>query len=74
MFGLFFKKQTPHPYVGKRIRCIEMVDETYPVPPDTEGTIYNVGFDVINVKWDNGRNIGIIVDMDRYEIIDNINE
>jgi hypothetical protein len=74
MFGLFFKKQTPHPYVGKRIRCIEMVDETYPVPPDTEGTIYNVGLDVINVQWDNGRNIGIIVDMDRYEIIDNINE
>ena len=74
MFGLFFKKQTPHPYVGKRIRCIEMVDETYPVPPDTEGTIYNVGFDVINVKWDNGRNIGLIMDMDRYEIIDNINE
>lgn len=74
MFGLFFKKQPPHPYVGKRIRCIEMVDETYPVPPDTEGTIYNVGLDVINVQWDNGRNIGIIVDMDRYEIIDNINE
>ena len=73
MFNLF-KKQTPHPYVGRRVRCI-LMDDIDPVPPMTEGTIYNVGLDVMNVKWDNGRNIGLVMDSnDKYELIDNLNE
>jgi hypothetical protein len=72
MFNLF-KTKTPHPFVGKRVKCIEMRDEYNPVPPNTEGTIYNVGLDVMNVQWDNGRNIGLIVDFDRYEFINTEN-
>lgn len=73
MFNLF-KKQTPHPYVGRKIKCIEMVDEPFPIPNGTIGEVYNVGFDVINVKWNNGRNIGLIVDLDKYEFINEENK
>ena len=61
-------------FLGKRVKLIEPMNDPFPIEVGSEGVVYNVGFDVINVKWDNGRNIGIIVDMDRYEIIDNINE
>jgi len=68
-----FLKTKPHPFVGRRIKCIFMDDE-HPVPPMTEGKVYHVGLDVINVKWDNGRNIGLIMDgNDKYEFIDEEN-
>ena len=57
--------------IGKRIKLIEMVDEPYPVEPNTMGTIYHVGGDIINVKWDNGRSLGVVVNLDNFEIIDN---
>ena len=68
-----FKKKEQHPYVGHRVKCIIMVDEPYPVPSETMGTIVHVGGDVINVKWDNGRNIGLIMGVDKYVIYDKEN-
>jgi len=69
-----FLKTKPHPFVGRRIKCIFMDDNDHPVPPMTEGKVYNVGLDVINVKWDNGQNIGLIMDSnDKYEFIDEEN-
>jgi hypothetical protein len=68
-----FLKTKPHPFVGRRIKCIFMDDE-HSVPPNTEGKVYHVGLDVINVQWDNGRNIGLIMDStDKYEFIDDEN-
>lgn len=55
--------------VGKRVRLIEMFDDPDPVTPGTEGTVYNVGADVINVEWDNGRMLGMIWELDRFEVI-----
>jgi RNase P/RNase MRP subunit p29 len=55
--------------IGKRVRLIKMVGDPYPVTPGTEGTVYNVGNNVINVKWDNGRTLGIIYGVDKFEII-----
>lgn len=55
--------------VGKRVRLIEMFEELNPVTPGTEGTVYNVGADVINVEWDNGRMLGMIWELDRFEVI-----
>ncbi len=55
--------------VGKRVRLIEMFEELDPVTPGTEGTVYNVGADVINVEWDNGRMLGMIWELDRFEVI-----
>lgn len=56
--------------IGTRIRLIKMgVDEKYPIESGTEGTIYHIGGDVINVKWDNGRSLGVCVGVDDYELI-----
>ena len=55
--------------VGKRVRLIEMFEELDPVTPGTEGTVYNVGADVINVEWDNGRMLGMIWELDQFEVI-----
>jgi hypothetical protein len=55
--------------VGKRIRLIEMFDDPFPITPDTEGVVTSVGADVISVKWDNGRSLGMIYDVDQFEII-----
>ena len=65
-----FKTSKPHPFVGRRIKCIEMKDEPHPIPSGTIGKVYNVGYDVMNVKWENGRNIGLIIDVDKYEFVD----
>ena len=46
-----------------------MVGDPNPIPNGTKGEIYHVGGDVINVQWENGRNIGLVVGVDKYEII-----
>jgi hypothetical protein len=56
--------------VGRRIKLVEMVDDPHPVEPGTEGTIYHVGGDVINVKWDNGRSLGVVMGHDLFDILD----
>ena len=59
-----------HYLIGKRIRIDEMVNEPYPVESGTMGTITNVGYDIINVNWDNGRSLGVVIGEDRYEIME----
>ena len=54
--------------VGKRITMVEMVDEVNPIQSGMKGIITHVGGGVINVRWDNGRNLGVIVGEDRYTI------
>lgn len=60
---------TIYDLVGKRVRLVEMFDDPYPIEPGTEGIVYAVGMDVINVKWDNGRNLGMVFNVDQFEII-----
>jgi hypothetical protein len=56
---------------GDRVRLIAMVDDPDPVPPGTEGTIDAVdGAGTRHVRWDNGREIGLIPDADQYELIE----
>ena len=50
-----------HYLIGKRITMIEMVDEHDPIENGMKGIITHVGFDVISVRWDNGRNLGVII-------------
>jgi hypothetical protein len=47
---------------------IEMVDEVNPIENGMEGVITHVGGGVINVRWDNGRNLGVIIGEDKYTI------
>ena len=55
--------------VGDKIRLIRMVNDSNPVPSGTEGTVYHVGGGVANVRWDNGRNIGVIIGEDKFSVI-----
>ena len=54
---------------GKRVRLTELMNDPFPIEVGSEGEVYNVGYDVVNVKWDNGRSIGLIIGEDKFEII-----
>jgi hypothetical protein len=55
--------------VGMRIRMLSMEDE-FPVDEGMEGTIYNIDdLGTLHVKWDDGRNIGIIPGIDEYQVL-----
>ena len=55
--------------VGMRIRMLSMEDE-FPVDEGMEGTIYNIDdLGTLHVKWDDGRNLGIIPGIDEYQVL-----
>jgi hypothetical protein len=55
--------------VGDRIRLIEMKNDPNPVESGTEGTVYHVGGGVINIEWDNGRDLGVVIGVDIFTSI-----
>ena len=55
---------------GKRVRLTEPMNDPFPIEVGSEGEVCNVGFDTINVKWDNGRTLGLIIGEDKFEVID----
>lgn len=61
-----------HELVGKRIRLTGPMNDPQAIEVGSEGTITNVGFDVINVKWDNGRRLGLIMGEDSYVVFEEI--
>ena len=56
--------------IGKRIKLITMFDDPHPIESGTMGTISHIGGDVMNVNWDNGRRLGVVIGVDKYEILD----
>ena len=55
---------------GKRIKMIFMDDEQA-IEPGTMGTVIKVdGIGQIQVKWDNGRTLSVIPEVDQFEIED----
>lgn len=61
------------PRVGERIVLVSM-DDPYSVKPGTTGTIISYpqtvfDTDQVNVKWDNGRGLALIIDVDEFEKI-----
>jgi hypothetical protein len=46
------------------------MNDPFPIEVGSEGVVYNVGFDIINVKWDNGRQLGLVIGEDRYEVVE----
>ncbi len=56
--------------VNKRIRLTAPMNDPFPIEVGSEGIVYNVGFDIINVKWDNGRQLGLVIGEDRYEVVE----
>jgi hypothetical protein len=56
--------------IGKRI-LINYMDDPYPVPQGTEGTISGIdGIGQIQVKWDNGSTLSVIEGIDNFDILD----
>lgn len=54
--------------IGKRVRVIRMED-TDPVQPGTEGVIQKVdGIGQPHVKWDNGRSLALVPEVDEFVI------
>jgi hypothetical protein len=67
--------KTEAPYkTGDRLRLISMPDEPNPVPTGTKGTVFSVipygGNWILNMKWDNGRTLGVHLEQDTVEKID----
>lgn len=56
--------------VGKRVRLVSMDDFQAP-PFGTCGTVVSVDdIGTVHVNWDNGSRLGLIKDVDIYEVID----
>jgi hypothetical protein len=57
--------------VGDRVRMVNMPDDPDPIEPGTEGTVTKVQprVDVIDVKWDNGRTLNLVMGVDEFTII-----
>lgn len=68
--------------IGDRIRLIEMVDDPDPIPVGATGTVMGIshhddGDDVwhqIDVDWDHGRTLMLVLPLDRIEIMDGYND
>ena len=58
-------------YLNKRVRLTAPMNDPHPIEVGSEGVVYNVGLDTLNVKWDNGRQLGLVLDEDKFEIINN---
>ena len=56
---------------GTRIKLTKMLDEAYPVPNGTTGTVTGVDdIGTIHMTWDNHSSLGIIESVDAFCIID----
>ena len=52
---------------GMRLECIRMLEEKYPFPIGTKGTVTHVDdAGTIHVQWDNGSSLGLIPNVDKF--------
>lgn len=55
---------------GQRVRLLHMADKYHPVPDSTEGTVDFIDDGGnIHMKWDNGRTLALIPDVDEFILI-----
>jgi hypothetical protein len=60
----------PNILMGKRVKLIEpMNNDPHPIEVGSEGVVYNVGYNVVNVRWDSGRSLGLIIGEDIFEVL-----
>ena len=56
--------------VGKKIKLVSMSNDPDPIKPGMTGTVVHVDDSgTIHVKWDNGRRLGVIPGVDKYEVL-----
>lgn len=56
--------------VGTRIRLLSMPDDPCPVETGATATVTGGNGAQIEVDWDNGRSLSLVVGVDRYEVIE----
>lgn len=57
--------------IGRRVQCLSMENDPFPIEKGSKGTItYIDDAGHIHVKWDNGRGLSLIPNVDRYEILE----
>ncbi|NLS92727.1 MAG: DUF4314 domain-containing protein [Planctomycetaceae bacterium] len=61
---------------GDRIRLLAMNDDPDPIEPGTTGTVVSVRqqgtWAQVDVKWDNGRTLMLVVPPDRFEVVSGV--
>ena len=61
------------PQRGDRIRLVAMSDDPDPIPSGTTGTVVGVRHQrtwaQVDVKWDNGRTLMLVVPPDQFEVL-----
>jgi hypothetical protein len=58
---------------GTRIELVHMDDPYAPVPSGTKGTVKFVDdMGQIHMKWDNGRTLALIPEVDEFKIIEEV--
>ena len=64
-------EKDPRAKEGMRVKMVSMIDDPNPVPSGTEGTIKFIdGMGTIHVKWDDGRILGMIPGIDKYQLLE----
>lgn len=57
---------------GDRIELIEMTEDPDPIEKGAKGTVQDVdGLGHILVKWDNGRTLSLVPEVDRFKVLPN---
>ncbi len=63
--------RSPSVVAGDRVRLVEMHADAAPLPPGMLGTVWKIDdLGTVHVTWDNGRELGLVPEIDRYERID----
>jgi uncharacterized protein DUF4314 len=63
-------KRSPTVAAGDRVRLVEMVSDPNPIPSGVLGTVWRIdALGTVHVQWDNGRELGLVPERDRYELV-----
>lgn len=57
------------PSKGDRVRLLAMPDDPDPIPYGSEGTVEYADRLQVRVKWDNGRGLNLIPEVDRWIVL-----